>query len=117
MHSVSSCQPINLSHTRVKPAVDGLGSFGYTLPMAAHDHDHKDGSDLSEMELRVRALQTILVEKGYVETAALDRIVEPYETKIGPHIGAQVIAKAWIDPALPGVALRRCDQGDQYART
>lgn len=49
------------------------------------------------MELRVRALETILVEKGYVETAALDRIVELYENKIGPHIGAQVIAKAWSD--------------------
>lgn len=57
--------------------------------MAAHDHDHNDGSNLSEMELRVRALETILVEKGYVETAALDRIVELYENKIGPHIGAQ----------------------------
>jgi nitrile hydratase len=68
--------------------------------MAAHDHDHQEGSNLSEMELRVRALETILVEKGYVETAALDRIVELYETKIGPHIGAQVIAKAWSDPAF-----------------
>ena len=54
--------------------------------MAAHDHDH--GSGLSEIELRVRALETILVEKGYVEPAALDQIVEAYETKIGPHIGA-----------------------------
>jgi nitrile hydratase subunit alpha len=62
--------------------------------------DHKEGSDLSEMELRVRALETILVEKGYVETAALDRIVELYETKVGPHIGAQVVAKAWSDPSF-----------------
>jgi nitrile hydratase subunit alpha len=68
--------------------------------MAAHDHDHDEGSHLSEMELRVRAIETILVEKGYIETAALDRIVELYETKIGPHIGAQVIAKAWNDPAF-----------------
>jgi nitrile hydratase len=68
--------------------------------MAEHDHNHNEGSNLSEMELRVRALETILVEKGYIETAALDRIVELYETKIGPHIGAQVIAKAWIDPGF-----------------
>ncbi len=68
--------------------------------MAAHDHDHNEGSNLSEMDLRVRALETILVDKGYIETAALDRIVELYETKIGPHIGAQVIAKAWSDPAF-----------------
>ena len=68
--------------------------------MDAHDHNHNAGSSLSEMELRVRALETILVDKGYIESAALDRIVELYETKIGPHIGAQVIAKAWSDPAF-----------------
>ena len=68
--------------------------------MAAHDHDHNEGSHLSEIELRVRAIETILLEKGYIETAALDRIVELYETKIGPHIGAQVIAKAWSDPSF-----------------
>ncbi|MBM4263038.1 MAG: nitrile hydratase subunit alpha [Deltaproteobacteria bacterium] len=65
--------------------------------METHDHDHNEGSTLTEMDLRVRALETILVEKGYIETAALDRIVELYETKIGPHIGAQVVAKAWVD--------------------
>ena len=68
--------------------------------MAAHDQDDNEGSHLSEMELRVRAIETILVEKGYIEPAALDRIVELYETKIGPHIGAQVIARAWSDPAF-----------------
>ena len=65
--------------------------------MATHD-DHDHGSELSEMDLRVRALQTILVEKGYVETAALDHIIEDYETRIGPHVGANAIAKAWTDP-------------------
>ena len=68
--------------------------------MAAHDHDDNETSHLSEMELRVRAIETILVEKGYIESAALDRNVELYETKIGPHIGAQVIAKAWSDPSF-----------------
>lgn len=52
------------------------------------------------MELRVRALETILVEKGYVEAAALDRIVEAHETTIGPHIGAGLVARAWSDPAF-----------------
>jgi nitrile hydratase subunit alpha len=68
--------------------------------MASHDHDHdsKKGSDLSETELRVRALETILTEKGYVDPAALDLIIEAYETKIGPHNGARAIAKAWADP-------------------
>ena len=63
-------------------------------------HEHEDGSSLSEIEIRVRALESILIEKGYVESAALDRIVQAYETRIGPHIGARVIAKAWSDPAF-----------------
>lgn len=69
--------------------------------MTAHDHhghDHDEASELTETELRVRALQSILVEKGYTDAAALDAIVETYETKIGPHIGARVVARAWTDP-------------------
>ncbi len=62
------------------------------------DHHHDHGSELSEMQLRVRALETILTEKGYVDPKALDLIIEAYETKIGPHNGAQIIAKAWTDP-------------------
>jgi nitrile hydratase len=63
-----------------------------------HDHgDHDHGSELSEMQLRVRALETILTEKGYVDPKALDAIVDAYETKVGPHIGARVVAKAWAD--------------------
>ncbi len=52
------------------------------------------------MQLRVRALETVLTEKGYVDPAALDRIIEAYETRIGPHIGARVVARAWVDPAF-----------------
>ena len=63
-----------------------------------HDHDH-DHSELSETELRVRALESILVEKGYVDPAALDELIQTYETKVGPRNGARVIAKAWSDPA------------------
>jgi len=63
-----------------------------------HTHDHEHGSELSEMQLRVRALESILTDKGYVDPAALDQIVENVETKIGPHIGARVIARAWADP-------------------
>ena len=64
----------------------------------SHPHDHPHGSELSEMEVRVRALETILVDKGYVDPAALDRIVEAFETRIGPHIGARIVARAWADP-------------------
>jgi nitrile hydratase len=65
-----------------------------------HDHHHEHGSELSETQLRVRALETILTEKGYVDPAALDAIIEAYETRIGPHNGAKVVAKAWVDPAF-----------------
>lgn len=50
------------------------------------------------MQLRVRALESILTEKGYVDPKALDVIIDAYETKIGPHIGARVVARAWADP-------------------
>src|SRR5579871_5241398 len=65
-----------------------------------HDHGHPHGSDLSDIQLRVRALETILTEKGYVDPAALDRIVEASETQIGPHNGARIVARAWVDPAF-----------------
>ena len=65
--------------------------------MANHSHDH-DHSELTEMQLRVRALESILTEKGYVDPAALDAIVEACETKIGPHNGARIVARAWADP-------------------
>src|ERR1700692_1434535 len=64
------------------------------------DHAHAPGSDVSDMQLRVRALETVLTEKGYVDPPALDAIIEAYETKIGPHIGARVVAKAWSDPSF-----------------
>ena len=65
----------------------------------AHDHEHEDHSELSETQLRVRALETVLTEKGYVDPAALDLLIETYETRIGPRNGARVVAKAWADPA------------------
>jgi nitrile hydratase len=67
-----------------------------------HGHDHEHGpehSHLGEMDLRVRALETLLVEKGYVDPAAVDRLIETYETQVGPHNGARVVARAWSDPA------------------
>ena len=86
-----------------------------------HDHDHDDhhhdhGSELSETQLRVRALETILTEKGYVDPAVLDVIIEHYETKIGPHIGARVVARAWVDPASRQALLEDATEGDRLAR-
>ena len=64
------------------------------LPPHEHGHDH---SHLDEMDIRVRALETLLTEKGYVEPAAIDRIIQTYEERVGPRNGAQVVARAWAD--------------------
>jgi nitrile hydratase len=72
-----------------------------------HHHDHDDEhSELSDTQLRVRALETILTEKGYVDPAALDLLIETYEKKVGPRNGARVVAKAWTDPAYRAWLLR-----------
>jgi nitrile hydratase len=63
-----------------------------------HDDDH-DHSELDDNELRVRALETVLTEKGYVDPAALDLLIDTYKTRIGPRNGARVVARAWTDPA------------------
>lgn len=62
--------------------------------MAEHNH----GAPLSEIQLRVKALEAVLTEKGLVDEATLDTLTDHYEHKVGPHIGAQVVARAWTDP-------------------
>lgn len=62
-----------------------------------HDHPHHD-NELDEMTARVKALETILVDKGLVDPAAVDAIIETYEHKVGPRNGAAVVARAWTDP-------------------
>ena len=62
-----------------------------------HDHDHQ--AVPSDLNLRVKALESLLVEKGLVDRAALDAVIDTYETKIGPRNGARVVARAWADPA------------------
>ena len=76
-------------------------------PHHHHDHDHDDDdvqehrehdAPLTEVELRVRALESLLVDKGLVDPAALDAIIDTYETKVGPRNGAKIVAHAWVDP-------------------
>ena len=66
----------------------------------AHGHFHDHDNRYTDMQARVRALETVLVEKGLIDPKAVDAIVETYETKIGPKNGARVVAKAWSDPAF-----------------
>jgi nitrile hydratase subunit alpha len=66
----------------------------------SHDHPSDEAGELGEMELRVRALQTVLTQKGYIDPAALDVLIDSYERRIGPRNGARVVARAWVDPAF-----------------
>ena len=70
------------------------------------DHDSPDHSELSDVEARVRALETVLTQKGYVDPAALDVLIDTYQTKIGPRNGARVVARAWVDSDYRGRLLR-----------
>jgi nitrile hydratase subunit alpha len=81
--------------------------------MGEHDHPHPhphphphEHSELDANELRVRALQAILTQKGYVDPGALDAIVETYQARIGPRNGARVVARAWSDPVFRDWLLR-----------
>jgi nitrile hydratase len=66
--------------------------------MRDDDHsEHQEGA-INPLQLRVRALETVLTEKGYIDPAALDALIDAYQTKIGPRNGARVVARAWCDP-------------------
>ena len=71
--------------------------------MSDHHHDDHAGdlhnAPLSGPALRVKALESLLVEKGLVDSRTLDEIVDTYENKVGPRNGARVVARAWADPA------------------
>src|SRR5712664_582103 len=82
------------------------GTTGAYNLAQAQDHDHHHGHDHShqavpsDLTLRVKALESLLVEKGLVDRAALDALVDTYEHKVGPRNGARVVARAWADPAF-----------------
>ncbi len=67
--------------------------------MSGHDDDHHHPAPLSPIEVRARALEQLLVEKGLVQAEVIDAIVSTYEHDIGPMNGARVVARAWVDPA------------------
>jgi nitrile hydratase len=73
---------------------DEQGHGGHATDDPAHPHN----APLSDVQLRVKALESLLTEKGLVDPAALDELIDTYETKVGPRNGARVVAKAWVDP-------------------
>ena len=80
------------------------------MPDHDHDHDHDELSELSEMDLRVRALQSVLTQKGYIDPAALDVLIDTYQTRVGPRNGARVVARSWVDPQFRDWLLRDATQ-------
>ncbi len=73
----------------------------------SHDHQHEhEHSEIGPNDLRVRALETVLAQKGYIDPAALDLLIDTYQTRIGPRNGARVVARAWADPAYREWLLR-----------
>jgi nitrile hydratase len=84
------------------------------LTASAQDHEHEHGHAHqvvpSDMALRVKSLESLLVEKGLVDRAALDALVDTYENKVGPRNGAQVVARAWSDPAYKQRLLADADK-------
>ena len=71
--------------------------FLVNMKAPTHVHDHQ--AVPSDLALRVKALESLLVEKGLVDPAALDELIDTYENKVGPRNGARVVARAWVDPA------------------
>src|SRR6202158_866837 len=75
----------------------------------AHEHDHEHQAVPSDPTLRVKALESLLVEKGLVDRSALDALIDTYEHKVGPRNGARVVARAWADPAYRQRLLTNAD--------
>jgi nitrile hydratase len=85
----------------LKGAAAGAAAFvtpAHAHAQEPHGHDHDHQTVPSDVALRVKALESLLVEKGLVDRAALDAVVDAYETRIGPRNGARVVARAWVDP-------------------
>ena len=79
--------------------VAGAAAAGNLAHAQEHGHEHDHQVVPSDVALRVKSLESLLVEKGLVDRAALDALIDGYEHKIGPRNGARVIARAWVDPA------------------
>jgi nitrile hydratase len=97
--------------TTAASAAGAAAAGGLSAHAQEHEHTHAHAHQAvpSDMALRVKSLESLLVEKGVVDRAALDALVDTYEHKIGPRNGAQVVAKAWTDPAYKQRLLTNAD--------
>lgn len=86
----------------IKGVAAGAAAVAANSPLTAQEstaHDHEHQAVPSDVALRVKALESLLIEKGLVDAAALDALVDTFEHKVGPRNGARVVARAWVDPA------------------
>jgi nitrile hydratase len=88
----------------------GAAATGNLAQAQEHGHEHSHQAVPSDLTLRVKSLESLLVEKGLVDRAALDALVDTYENKVGPRNGAQVVARAWADPAYKQRLLADADK-------
>jgi len=88
----------------------GAAATGNLAHAQEHGHEHSHQAVPSDLTLRVKSLESLLVEKGLVDRAALDALVDTYENKVGPRNGAQVVARAWADPAYKQRLLADADK-------
>ena len=86
--------------TAAAAAAAGAAATGELSHAQGQEQGHEHQAVPSDMTLRVKALESLLVEKGIVDSKALDALVDTYENKLGPHIGARIVARAWTDPAF-----------------
>src|SRR4030095_16836888 len=90
-------------------AVAGAGTTAAAPLAGAQEQEHGHQAPPSDMELRVKAVEALLVEKGLVKSTELDAVVESYEHRVGPHNGAKVVARAWVDPSYKQRLLAKGD--------
>jgi nitrile hydratase len=88
----------------------GAAATGNLAHAQEHGHEHSHQAVPSDLTLRAKSLESLLVEKGLVDRAALDALVDTYENKVGPRNGAQVVARAWVDPAYKQRLLADADK-------
>jgi nitrile hydratase subunit alpha len=89
-----------LMSTTRRGFIAAAGAAATSNPARAQDHDHDHQAVPSDPALRAKALESLLVEKGLVDPAALDALIDTFEHKVGPRNGARVVARAWVDPAF-----------------
>src|SRR5262245_2924389 len=98
MDTPKETNPVDRREFVKRAAVTAAGFLTEGQQSQSSDHDHEHQAVPSDVALRVKALESLLIEKGMVDPAALDAAVDLYENKIGPRNGARVVARAWVDP-------------------